>query len=78
MKIYELWHVYEPEDDCGYHDEEKLIGIYSTREKAEEAISSHKDLEGFRDLPQKCFEIHESELDRSRWNDGFTTIRYGK
>ena len=78
MKVYVLWHVYEIVDDYGEHDEEKLIGIYSTEEKAQEAIKSHKDLEGFKDLPLKCFEIHESELDRSNWNDGFTAVRYGK
>ena len=54
------------------------IGIYSTEEKARDAIQSHKDLEGFKDLPLECFEIHEYELDRSSWNDGFTTVRYGK
>ena len=55
-----------------------MIGIYSTEEKARDAIQSHKDLEGFKDLPLECFEIHEYELDRSSWNDGFTTVRYGK
>ena len=30
MKVYVLWHVYEHSDDFGEHDEEKLIGIYST------------------------------------------------
>ena len=34
MKVYVLWHVYELGDDFGEHDEEKLIGIYSTEEKA--------------------------------------------
>ena len=51
MKVYVLWHVYELSDDFGEHDEEKLIGIFSTEEKAEEAIQSHKDLDGFKDLP---------------------------
>ena len=71
MKVYVLWHVYELTDDFGKHDEEKLIGIYSTEEKARNAIQSHKDLEGFKDLPLECFEIHEYEVDRSSWNDGF-------
>ena len=78
MKVYVLWHVYELSDDLGEHDEEKLIGIYSTEEKAKEAIQSHKDLDGFKDLPLACFEINEYELDSSDWNDGFTTVRYGK
>lgn len=66
------------EADFGEHDEEKLIGIFLTEKKAEEAIQSHKDLDGFKDLPLDCFEIYEYELDSSSWNDGFTTVRYGK
>ena len=38
MNVYILWHIYELHDDYGPHDEEKLIGIFSTREKAAEAI----------------------------------------
>ena len=78
MKVYVLWHVYELTDDYGEHDEEKLIGIYSTYDNAQAAIQSHKDLEGFKDLPIDCFEIHEYELDSSNWKDGFTTVCYGK
>ena len=43
-----FWHIHELNDDYGTHDEEKLIGIYSTEEKASEAIEAHKDLERFR------------------------------
>ena len=78
MKVYVLWHVHTLEDDYGEHDDEKLIGIYSTKEKAETAIEEHKDLEGFRDCPPECFEIDEYEMDRSGWNEGFATVRYGK
>ena len=80
MKVYVLWHVYEQSDDFEEHGRRKVDrkGIYSTEEKARDAIQSHKDLEGFKDLPLECFEIHEYELDRSSWNDGFTTVRYGK
>ena len=76
--VFVLWHVYEQTDDYGVHDEEKLIGIYSSRKKAEEAIELHKDLEGFRDHPAECFEIHETELNRSSWDTGFTTVRYNE
>lgn len=34
MKVYVLWHVYKLSDDIGEHDEEKLVGIYSTEKKA--------------------------------------------
>ena len=76
MKLYVLWHIHELTDDTGVHDEEKMIGIYSTEEKAAEAIEAHKDLEGFRDYPVECFEVHETVVDRSNWNEGFTTVRY--
>ena len=78
LKVYVLWHVYERRDDFGEHDEEKLIGIYSAEEKSRDEIQSNKDLEGFKDLPLECFEIYEYEIDRSNWNDGFTTVRYGR
>ena len=78
MKVFVLWHIHELNDDYGPHDEEKLIGIYSTEEKAAEAIEAHKDLEGFRDYPVECFEIHEAVVDRSNWNEGFTTVRYSE
>ena len=78
MKVYVLWHVYQQRDDFGEHDEEKLIGIYSAEEKARDAIQSYKNLAGFKDLPLECFEIYEYEIDRSNWNDGFTTVRYGR
>lgn len=76
MTVYILWHIHELNDDYGTHDEEKLIGIFSTREKAAEAIEAHRNLEGFRDYPVECFEIHEAVVDRSNWNEGFTTVRY--
>lgn len=78
MKVYVLWHIHTIEDDYGEHDDEKLIGIYSTKEKAETAIEGHKDLEGFRDCPSECFEIDEYEVDQTGWTEGFTTVRYGK
>ena len=79
MKVYILWHVHTLEDDYGVHDDEKLLGVYSTKEKAESAINEYKDLEGFRDCPIECFEIDEHEVDRSsNWKDGFATVRYGK
>ena len=75
MIVYVLWHIHALHDDYGTHDEEKLIGIYSTEEKAAEAIEAHKDLEGFRDYPVECFEIHEAVVDRSNWNEGFAMVR---
>lgn len=74
MKLYLHWHTHKLNDDYGSHDEEKLIGIYSTEEKAADAIETYKDLEGSRDYLVKCFEIHEAVVERLTWNEGFTTV----
>ena len=76
MDVFMLWHVYELRDDFGIHDEEKLIGIFSSEANAQEAIEQLKDKEGFRDLPLCCFEIHKTKVDRIGWEDGFATVRW--
>jgi hypothetical protein len=67
--VYPLWHVYVRESG---EEEQKLIGIYSTRANAEAAIERLKDKPGFKDYPQ-CFEIFEHTLDRDGWTEGFFT-----
>ena len=76
MDVFMLWHVYELRDDFGIHDEEKLIGVFSSEANAQEAIERLKDKEGFRDLPLCCFEIHKTKVDRIGWEDGFATVRW--
>ena len=44
-QVYVLWHTHELKDDCGSHDEIKMIGIFSTEEKAQRAIEQLKDQE---------------------------------
>ena len=76
MDVFMLWHVYELRDDFGIHDEEKLIGVFSSEANAQEAIEQLKDKEGFRDLPLCCFEIHKTKVDRIGWEDGFAAVRW--
>ena len=76
MDVFMLWHVYELRDDFGIHDEEKLIGVFSSEAKAQEAIERLKEKEGFRDLPLSCFEIHQTKVDQVGWKDGFATVRW--
>ena len=76
MDVFMLWHVYELRDDFGIHDEEKLIGVFSSEANAQEAIEHLKDKEGFRDLPLCCFEIHKTKVDRIGWEDGFAAVRW--
>ncbi|WP_030863196.1 DUF7336 domain-containing protein [Streptomyces sp. NRRL S-37] len=58
-------------------DDVKLLGIYSTEEKAEERIARARLLPGFRDEP-KCFVIVPHSLDDDTWEDGFVRIPYGE
>lgn len=60
--VFFVQHAYKTGDED--LEEVKFIGIYSTRDKAEEAIGQLKEEEGFRDHPAACFELEEYELDR--------------
>ena len=48
-KIYELSHINR--FDCG-HVDKKLIGIFSSKEEAQEKIKDYTKLKGFRDHPE--------------------------
>lgn len=79
MKVYLLWHTHEISDDFGIHDEEKLIGVFSSTEKVDDTIEKLKNLEGFRDYPLDCFIIDEYELDKpTNWTEGFFTANIGQ
>jgi hypothetical protein len=64
-----LWHSYQPDPDID-HDEEKFIGIYSTEDKAKEAIERLRTQPGFREYSD-CFEIHPQRVDATGWDEGF-------
>ena len=76
MDVFMLYHIYEQKDDFGVHDEEKLIGIFSSEANAQGAIEHLKDKEGFRDLSLSCFEIHKTTVDRISGEDGFAAVRW--
>lgn len=79
MKVYLLWHIHELTDDFGAHDEEKMIGVFSSAEKANETIERLKGLEGFRDCPLKCFMVDEYEVDKPlNWTEGFFIARWNE
>lgn len=64
------------------HIERKNIGIYSSLEKAENAIVSIKTKSGFKDTPDgfritKVFVLFKPRfLDNTYWVDGFDTYTY--
>ena len=69
MTVYLLQHVArEDTDDEGI----KVLGIYSTREKAEIAIEQFKLLPGFDRYPDS-FHVGKYELDKLERSEGFIT-----
>ncbi|QOL19757.1 hypothetical protein [Candidatus Bodocaedibacter vickermanii] len=72
--VYSLWHevdiIEEPEKD-----EETLIGLYSTQEKAEEALSRFKKLERFSAYPDG-FGVHRCKINRDDWTSGYAPVWY--
>lgn len=55
-------------------DEVKLLGVYSSREKAEGRMISARLLPGFADEPE-CFIVDEYTVDTDKWVEGFTQFR---
>ena len=65
MKVYLLQHSYEYEIHKDIRTEEtKVIGIYSSEEKAKETREKFKSKKGFNRFPSECFYIDEYELDK--------------
>ena len=50
----------------------KTLGIYSSKDKATEAVEQYKLIAGFKDFPNG-FYIDEYFLDEGQWEDGFFT-----
>jgi homoserine kinase type II len=67
MIVYSLWHVRTKDNG---DDDEKSIGVYSTQDLAEATVERLREKEGFRDFPEG-FQIFETVLDRSGWEEGF-------
>lgn len=64
--VFILWHCHQTADDS----DDKLIGVYKTREDAEAAIGRLKDKPGFKDAVDG-FEIHDYVLGRDGWTEGY-------
>lgn len=68
--LFRLSYIHKLDDEG---DEENFhIGIYSSRETAELALSKLVEQPGFRDDP-KGFVIDEVEVDHTSWQEGFIT-----
>jgi hypothetical protein len=66
--VFMLWHSHDVDGET----DEKLIGVYKTREDAEGALRRVKDQPGFRETPEG-FEICENVLGRDGWTEGYIT-----
>ena len=62
MKVYLL--------DHSHDNDTKLIGVFSSRETAECAITKYLEKPGFQDYPDG-FRIVEYEIDKAFWEEGF-------
>jgi len=75
MSVFVVQHSYEVEP-CG-HDETCFIGVYATREDANEAVKRLSKQPGFCERPD-CFYVGEYELGKDHWTEGFVTIQPGQ
>lgn len=69
-KVYLVHHTREVDEES---DDIKLVGIYSSEEKARQAIAQLREQPGFRDH-QDGFELGEATLDHTEWAEGFLTL----
>ena len=68
--VYLVQHVHLLKED---EEDVKIIGIYSTKELAREAVERTKLFQGFCDAP-KGFYIDEYPLDKDSWTEGYITV----
>jgi hypothetical protein len=68
-KVYVLHHTHDLDSE---DTDIKLIGVYSTEEKAQNAITKLSFLPGFRDSRQG-FHIDKYEMDKDHWQEGFVS-----
>ena len=65
--VFVLQHVHAQEDGG---EDVKLIGVYSSREKADEAMARLGRLPGFSEAPDG-FHVDEYRVDQDHWVEGY-------
>ena len=65
MNVYIVQHVHT----LGDAEDVKLIGVYKTKVKAQNAVNRAKKLKGFKSFSDG-FTIDEYEVDKDHWNEG--------
>ncbi|GHU57119.1 hypothetical protein AGMMS49975_21940 [Clostridia bacterium] len=70
--VYDLSHAYEYGID--FEDDIRLIGIYSSKQAAEDSLERHFCLKGFNEHSRDCFVIDKYVVDKDAcWLDGFVS-----
>jgi hypothetical protein len=54
-------------------DDLKLLGVYSSEQRAQERIQRARVLPGFQQEPD-CFMVDTYRLDEDQWTDGFVSV----
>jgi len=65
--VFVLQHVHAREDG---DEDVKFIGVYSSREKADEAVARLVRLPGFSEAPEG-FHLDEYRVDQDHWVEGY-------
>ncbi len=68
--VYIVHHVHEFSDG---HEDTKLIGVYTSEEKANGVVERLRASEGFRDH-QDGFSVDRYSVDKDNWTEGFVTM----
>jgi len=71
-KVFLLHYVYEFEDG---HEDIKLLGAFSSREKAKKALSHIKKIPELKKI-KKNFVIYSNRIDLLGWREGYIIVRY--
>jgi len=71
MNVFLLYHQSDPDDD----ETSLLLGVYSSRERAQARQAVATTLPGFRDFPD-AFVIDEYGVDEDKWTTGFERLPY--
>ena len=69
-RVYVLQHVHSSDDGA---EDVKFIGVYSSRENAQAAITRLAKAPGFTDAPAG-FHIDEYQIDKDQWVEGYSTL----
>jgi hypothetical protein len=69
--VFLVHHVHQLSDD---EEDVKLLGVFSSEEKAALAIDSARNLPGFSEAPDG-FSVDKYQVDKRTWTEGFVTVQ---